>query len=557
MANRRLPPRNSARLVWETKPAGEPQAGEFIFQAEELVIPQAGQDEMPQQEIAAGNPDRNRLIYGDNLQAMLALLAEGYEGKINLIYIDPPFFSQANYSHRVPITGTAAGQEVPVIERPAYQDTWAGGIDAYLDMLYPRLQLMKKLLAPDGSIYVHLDASISHYIKVIMDEIFGPVSFQREIIWRIGWISGYKNAVRNWVRNHDTLLFYVKNPEKFTFNKEYIPYPPGYRRRGGQETTGKGYPIEDVWNANPMEFELKGEESLDSIQIKSFSREKTGFATQKNKSLLRRIIKASSNPGDLVADFFCGSGTTLVVAAELGRRWLGCEMGRTGLQVARKRLVAAGTGPFIIEKVQPAGLPGDRMPPVTRDQACPGIDEQPRLITRAEIKPLASGREEITVVLEGYSLPAVPAGQLSRKDNNRLEAVNLVSRENFAHLIDYWAVDWDYDGRVFKSRWQAWRDCGKNVPPVPVLARAILATTKERTIAVQVVDIMGNEILTVIEVVSPAATRVPFVTPKGSHRQCKHPVKPGRVTTAGHPNDDLAPGALNSILKQAKLKEEK
>ncbi|APC08378.1 DNA methyltransferase [Neomoorella thermoacetica] len=501
---KRLTTRGSACLVWDTKTAGEIHQGKYALQPKELVIPTAGNG-LDRQQSLLSESEGNLLIQGDNLQAMQGLLDRGYEGKIHLIYIDPPFFSQDNYSHRVPLAGTAAGQEPRVIERAAYRDTWRGGIDAYLDMLYPRLQLMKRLLASNGSIYVHLDASISHYIKVIMDEIFGPECFQREIIWRIGWISGYKSAARNWVRNHDTLLFYVRDPARFTFNKEYLPYPPGYRRRGSRETKGKGYPLDDVWNANPFEFELKGEESLDSIQIKSFSREKTGFATQKNLSLLRRIIKASSNPGDLVADFFCGSGTTLVAAEALDRKWLGCEIGWTGLQVARKRLVAAGAGPFFIEVVQPANQPAAGLVPVVLYQNDSGTVAQrlPRLLAKATRTPVDNGLEEVTIDLKGYYLPAIPANRLSRKGRSDLKTATRASRENFALIIDYWAVDWDYDGRIFKSSWQAWRGYSKNEPPVPVQARAILAAKKERTIAVQVVDILGNEILTVIETGKP------------------------------------------------------
>ncbi|MBK9061400.1 MAG: site-specific DNA-methyltransferase [Flavobacteriales bacterium] len=135
-------------------------------------------------------------------------------------------------------------------------------------------------------------------------------------MWRIGWLSGYKTKAQNWIRNHDVIYYYVKDPKSFTFNKAYVPYPDGYVRRDGAEPTGKGTPIEDVWNANESEFALKGGESLDSIQIKSFSNEKTGYPTQKNESLLRRIIEASSKPNDLVLDFFCGSGTTLAVCRE-------------------------------------------------------------------------------------------------------------------------------------------------------------------------------------------------------------------------------------------------
>ena len=282
---------------------------------------------------------KNKLIWGDNLLVMQSLL-EKFAGKIDLIYIDPPFATGADFAFTTSVgeDGQEVGKAASTIEEKAYRDTWGGGIGSYLAMMRSRLFLMRELLAPSGSMYVHLDATVGHYVKAIMDEVFGMGSFQREIIWRIGWISGYKSAAKNWIRNHDTILFYVKTPDHFTFNKEYVPYPVGYERRGGG-IVGKGYPIEDVWNANPFEFELKGDESLDSIQIKSFSQEKTGYATQKNESILSRIIRASSRKGDLVADFFCGSGTTLAVAEKLGRRWIGCDLGRWGIHVTRKRLL--------------------------------------------------------------------------------------------------------------------------------------------------------------------------------------------------------------------------
>jgi DNA modification methylase len=283
---------------------------------------------------------RNKLIWGDNLLAMGSLLAK-FAGRVDLIYIDPPFATGADFAFRTEVgeSGEEITKEQSALEEKAYRDTWGSGISSYLDMVRKRLGLMRELLSPNGSIYVHLDATVGHYVKALMDEVFGLDSFQREIIWRIGWISGYKSVAKNWIRNHDMILFYVKTPGAFTFNKKYVPYPPGYERRGGTESGGKGYPIEDVWNANPFEFELKGDESLDSIQIKSFSQEKTGYATQKNESVLRRILEASSNEGDLVADFFCGSGTTLAVAEKLNRRWIGCDLGRWGIHVTRKRLL--------------------------------------------------------------------------------------------------------------------------------------------------------------------------------------------------------------------------
>ena len=283
---------------------------------------------------------KNKLIWGDNLLVMGSLL-EKFAGKIDLIYIDPPFATGSDFSFKTVVgeSDVEVAKEQSALEEKAYRDTWGSGIGSYLEMVQNRLSLMRDLLSPNGSIYVHLDATVGHYVKAMMDEVFGTDSFQREIIWRIGWISGYKSVAKNWIRNHDIILFYVKTPGEFIFNKEYVPYPAGYERRGGAKPEGKGYPIEDVWNSNPFEFELKGEESLDSIQIKSFSQEKTGYATQKNESLSARIIKASSNRGDLVADFFCGSGTTLAVAEKLGRRWIGCDLGRWGTHVTRKRLL--------------------------------------------------------------------------------------------------------------------------------------------------------------------------------------------------------------------------
>jgi len=276
---------------------------------------------------------RNKLIWGDNKLVMSSLL-EKFAGKINLIYIDPPFATGADFKFKIQVGDDAEEitKEHSIIEEKAYRDTWGRGLDSYLQMMYERLVLMKELLADNGSIYVHLDWRVGHYVKVMMDEIFGYENFQREIIWRIGWLSGYKTAAENWIRNHDVILYYTKNPSNYVFNKMYIPYPPNYKRRGGGKPTGKGIPIEDVWG-------LFHEEGLTSIQIMSFSGEKVRFATQKPEALLKRIILASSNPGDLVADFFCGSGTTLAVAEKLGRRWIGCDLSRYAIHITRKRLL--------------------------------------------------------------------------------------------------------------------------------------------------------------------------------------------------------------------------
>jgi DNA modification methylase len=281
---------------------------------------------------------RNKLIWGDNKLVMESLLDQ-FAGKVDLIYIDPPFAVGSDFSLEVKVGDDAMQKQASVIEEIAYRDTWGKGDQSYISMIHSRLALLRDLLTDNGSIYVHVDPRMVSQVRLVLDEIFGAASFQREIVWRIGWISGYKSAANNWIRNHDNILYYVKNPSSFTFNKEYLPYPAEYVRRDGSRPSGKGYPIEDVWNASPLEHALEGNESLDSIQIKSFSSEKTGYATQKNESLLRRIIQASSNPGDLVLDVFAGSGTTLAVSEKMGRRWIGADLGRFAIHTTRKRLL--------------------------------------------------------------------------------------------------------------------------------------------------------------------------------------------------------------------------
>ncbi len=275
---------------------------------------------------------KNKLIWGDNKFVMSSLL-EKYAGKIDLIYIDPPFATGADF--RINITVGEKGGEVvkehSVIEEKAYRDTWGQGLESYLKMMFERLTFMKDLLSEKGSIYVHLDWRMSSYIRIIMDEIFGPDNYIREIVWRMGWISGYKTIANNWIRNHDNILFYSKDPNRFTFNKKWIPYPPDYERWGGREK-GQGLAIEDVWGVFPGE-------GVNSLAVISFAKENLGYPTQKAEGLLKRIIEVSSNEGDLVADFFCGSGTTISVAEKLNRRWIGVDLGRYSVHTTRKRLL--------------------------------------------------------------------------------------------------------------------------------------------------------------------------------------------------------------------------
>ena len=353
------------------------------------------------------DPRRDLLICADNLLAMQALLAT-HTGAIDLNYLDPPFATGHDFV-RTSFTD-AAGEARGELRTHAYHDRWPGGLAGFLRMLEPRLRLAHRLLAAHGSLYLHVDPTVGHYAKLVLDEIFGPGCFQREIVWRIGWLSGFKTRAHNWIRNHDLIFFYTKDPSRFTFNKQYVPHPEGYLRRDGQPARGRGVPMEDVWNANSAEFSLRGRDSLDSIQIKSFSREKTGWATQKNTSLLRRIIAASSRPGDLVADFFCGSGTTLVAAAELGRRFLGCDCALPAIELAHTRLQELGVaGPRALavpkDSADPTASPAEApVPTDMSDRAAANPSGAPRRPSTSSDAPVPTDMSEATAGLDRCGL---------------------------------------------------------------------------------------------------------------------------------------------------------
>lgn len=242
----------------------------------------------------------NLLIKGNNLLVLSSLL-ERYKGQVKCIYIDPP------YNTRTDTFG--------------YNDRFTRS--TWLTFMKNRIELAKKLLAPDGAIYVQLDYHQVHYAKVLMDEVFGEQNFEREIIWRIGWISGYKSADNNWIRNHDTILFYAKDSSQLKFAKNYIPRQ---EFKDIAASDAQRYPIEDVWNGNEYD-------DLNSIAIVSFAGETVSkllnksdeVKGQKPEKLIQRIFRAHTNPGDIVLDFFGGSGTTAAVAHKMGLQYIVCE----------------------------------------------------------------------------------------------------------------------------------------------------------------------------------------------------------------------------------------
>src|SRR3989338_10587100 len=286
--------------------------------------------------------DFNKLFWGDNLQVLSHLLKE-YRGAVDLIYIAPPLDSAADYVKRVKVRGEQVeGKQQSVLEEKQYTDIWER--DEYLQFIYERVLLMKELLSDTGSIYVHMDEKRSHYIKIILDEIFGADNFQREIVWDITVLSGFKTQAQNWIRGHDTILFYTKTPRK-TFNKLTQPHTQKYLymfnrtdesgekylvahgiTRYLKDVKDKGKPFGDVWD------------DIMSFQQQPTAGENVQYPTQKPETLLERIINASSKEGDLVADFFIGSGTTAAVAQKLGRRWIGCDINIGAIQTSTKRL---------------------------------------------------------------------------------------------------------------------------------------------------------------------------------------------------------------------------
>jgi site-specific DNA-methyltransferase (adenine-specific)/adenine-specific DNA-methyltransferase len=329
----------------------------------------------------------NKIFWGDNLQVMSHLL-KNFRGRVDLIYIDPPFDSKADYKKKIALKGQTVTNDTSAFEEKQYGDIWTN--DEYLQFMYERLILLRELLSDRGSIYVHMDEKRAGYIRLILDEVFGQDNFRREIIWDITVLSGFKVSANNWIRGHDIILYYSKTND-VQFNKLRQPHLRKYFEMFNQEDENgdkymvahgskrflkdiidKGKPFGDVWDdlTSYQIFRRKIDEirSMDELKtllqecisvqdisnvwdnIMSFQQQPTaaencGYPTQKPQTLLERIIKASSNPGDLVFDCFMGSGTTQAVAMKLGRRFIGADINLGAVQTTTKRLlkVAAET----------------------------------------------------------------------------------------------------------------------------------------------------------------------------------------------------------------------
>ena len=386
-------------LTWPSKTPHEPAPASL--EVDGIVYPQGagyGETETPVR------PGDNRLILGDNLEIMAALLGK-YEGKIDLIYADPPFFTNRRFTARI---GRGEDSRKPEGWQLAegYQDAWPD-LEAYLDMLYPRLRLMHRLLSPRGTLYLHLDWHANAYARLLLDEIFGAEQLLNEIVWVYHGPSPIRSAFN---RKHDTILVYTKGKE-YTFNVDAVrqPYDPSTVK------TFASSPKAGFGKVPDLERGKVPEDWWYFPVVARLHSERTGYPTQKPRALLERILLASSNPGDLTADFFCGSGTTPLTAARLGRRFIATDHTWRAVHTARARLCALpAKTPFIIQHTTSHPLPIQKQP-----------EEQPQ------------------------GLP--------------LRIENGAVRLNLARLpeLDYWEIDPRWDGQTFHSAAQAVRPLRK------------------------------------------------------------------------------------------------
>jgi adenine-specific DNA-methyltransferase len=287
----------------------------------------------------------NKLIWGDN-RLVLSSLKNGPlrrqiedAGGLKLVYIDPPFDVGADFSLDIEVGDETVVKQPSLIEDVAYRDTWGHGVNSYASMVYERILAIHSLLHEDGYFYCHVDSGVNALVRIICDEIFGSKNFLNHIIWSY---RRWPANSRNWQTMHDDILFYAKHApsRERVFNTKYEPPSESYLKRFGGKTQvldeetktrkitvdepTKGMPLRDVW---------------DISMIAGFKAERVGYPTQKPEELLDRIIDVTTDEGDLVADFFCGSGTTLAVAEKLGRKWIGCDLGRFAIHTSRKRLI--------------------------------------------------------------------------------------------------------------------------------------------------------------------------------------------------------------------------
>ena len=368
---------------------------------------------------AEENPsETSELCLGDNLEYMKKLLDRGYAGSFGLIYIDPPFFTRSSFNASISVKDARGASHK--VHHLAYDDKFDRSLEYYIENMTVRILMMKDLLADDGLMWIHLDWHSSHYIKLVLDELMGEKNFVNEIIWH--YKSG-GSGKRHFARKHDTILVYSKTsryrinvPKEKSYNRDRKPYRfrgvAEYKDEGGWYTLVN---MKDVW-------------SIDMVG--RTSAERTGYATQKPLELMKRIIEASTAEGDLVGDFFCGSGSLPEAAQMLGRRWIACDSEEMAAAMSRRRLRKAGADFRFtrLEEVKPRSGRAD-IEVLSRDAL-----EDGRTLYKCRLRDL---------------VPDIDTGSIQMKDRAHIEEALRSDRLQFA---DHVMIDPDYDG-TFESRY--------------------------------------------------------------------------------------------------------
>lgn len=416
----------------------------------------------------------NVLALGDNSKFMRTLLDKGdMAGKIKLIYIDPPFFSSATYDAVLKLTDSK-GEKLPPVKYFAYDDVWKKDMSAYLTMLCKRMLMIKDLLAEDGTVWVHLDWHVVHYVKVFLDEIFGSDNFVNEIIWN--YKSG-GSGKRHFAKKHDTILVYGKSkkyyfapPKEKSYNRGFKPY----RFKGVKEyKDDMGWytmvTMKDVWHVD---------------MVGRTSAERTGYATQKPESLVRRIIECATKEGDLCADFFCGSGTLGAAACQTGRRWFCCDGSPLAVSTSLKRLSSYGVPIKVVEensRLSHRASDSEGHEGQAEGQALTACRADIE-ISRSEIA--GSDKELIKIELKNYSINVLPEF-LEKKGRDIVEEA---LKDAPLSLLEFWSVDFNYDGRIFRPEILFSRKKGV----LDTCCEKLCSRPNEHRICVKTVDVFGN-----------------------------------------------------------------
>lgn len=387
----------------------------------------------------------NRCFLGDNLEFMQQLITEGYENALDLIYIDPPYMSSATYHAKTVIESKNNKQ---FISRLAFSDVWNNDIKNYLTHIFPRLQMMHRLLKENGSIFVHLDWHISHYVKILLDEIFSPEAFINEIVW---CYSGGSGAGRHFQRKHDVILWYAKGPG-YIFHSQYRPYSEGTKQRGLTRVKGDKYRLHEK-GANLQDWWT----DINKI-LSPTARENLKFPTQKPVDLIKRIIVSASDPGSLVADFYAGSGTTAAACTELDRQWICCDASPLAVNTTVCRLSQMKNQPFIMETDNDY---------ITQSSAKVKIEA---------VKTQASdNKTDLSIQIKEFT---------PLQEN--------IASNSPAAFIHFWEVDLNHNGVNFCSDVQILRNSTKYDDSLCLDIMVRIPAREQLTIAVRIHDLWGN-----------------------------------------------------------------